>query len=108
MIAIPHELALLKIIRQDKGLSPFHISLFTAMIVLWQEQNYACPFQVTRCKLMAASGIRSPATYHKCLKLLVNRNYIIYEPSFHPGKGSLIYWPDDRVDKVCFQRTISE
>lgn len=86
------DLDLLKIIRQDKGLSPYHISLYIAIVALWQEQHYASPFRVTRYKLMAASGIRSPATYHKCLKLLVSRNYIIYEPSYDPIKGSLVYW----------------
>jgi hypothetical protein len=31
---------------------------------------------------MATSGIRSPATYHKCLKELIATEYIMYEPSF--------------------------
>jgi len=86
------ERVLLNAIHKDKGLSPFHISLFTAMIALWQEQQNAHPFRVSRCKLMEASGIRSPATYHKCLKLLVSRQHILYEPSFDPNKGSLIHW----------------
>ena len=92
MTTTSNDLVLLKVIRQDKGLNPFHISLYTALVALWQEQNYVHPFSVSRCKLMAVSGIRSPATYHKCLQLLVSRNYILYEPSFDPIKGSLVYW----------------
>jgi hypothetical protein len=87
------ERVLLNAIHKDKRLSPFHISLFTAMIALWQEQQYAHPFRISRCELMEASRIRSPATYHKCLKALVNRNHILYEPSFDPVKASLVYWP---------------
>ena len=87
------EQTLLNAIQQDKGLSPFPISLFTAMIALWQQQQYAHPFRISRCKLMEVSGIRSPATYHKCLKLLISRHYILYEPSFNPHRGSLIHWP---------------
>ena len=78
----PPELALLKAIQKHKGLSPFHISLYTAMLSLWQEQQYSIPFRVTRSRLMATSGIRSPATYHKCLKELIAHEFIIYAPSF--------------------------
>ena len=78
----PLELALLKAIQQHKGLNPFHISLYTAMLSLWQEQQYSTSFRVTRSRLMATSGIRSPATYHKCLQELIAKEYIIYEPSF--------------------------
>jgi hypothetical protein len=105
MMAKPRELALVKVLLRDKELRPYHISLFIGMLSLWQEQNYVSPFHVTRCKLMAASGIRSPATYHKCLKLLVYKKYIIYEPSFHPGKGSLVDFPEERPDENCFRRT---
>jgi hypothetical protein len=86
----PPEMALLKAIQQHKGLNPFHISLYTAMLSLWQEQQYKTPFRVTRSRLMATSGIRSPATYHKCLKVLIAKEYIIYEPSFDKHIASRI------------------
>ena len=82
MKKIPAELALLNVIQKHKGLSPFHISLYTAILSLWQEQQYSTPFRVTGSRLMATSGIRSPATYHKCLKELIKEEYTIYEPSF--------------------------
>jgi hypothetical protein len=84
------ELALLKAIQKHKGLGPFHISLYTALLSLWQEQQYNTPFRVTRRRLMATSGIRSPATYHKCLKELIGHEYIIYEPSFDKHIASKI------------------
>ena len=93
----PSELALLKAIQKHKGLSPFHISLYTAMLSLWQEQQYNTPFRVTRSKLMATSGIRSPATYHKCLKELIKEEYIIYEPSFDKHIASRITLVTDKA-----------
>ena len=93
----PAELALLKAVQQQKGLSPFHISLYTAMLSLWQEQQYSTPFRVTRSKLMATSGIRSPATYHKCLKELIKEEYIIYEPSFDKHIASRVTLITDKA-----------
>ncbi len=93
----PPELALLKDIQRHKGLSPFHISLYTAILSLWQEQQYNTPFRVTRSRLMATSGIRSPATYHKCLKELISLEYIIYEPSFDKHIASLVTLVTDKA-----------
>jgi hypothetical protein len=94
----PPELALLKGIQKQKGLGPFHISLYTAMLSLWQEQQYSTSFRVTRSTLMATSGIRSPATYHKCLKELIGCEYIIYEPSFDKYIASRITLVTDKAD----------
>jgi hypothetical protein len=41
---------------------------------------------------MALSHIRSIATYHKCLGQLEVYGYIHYQPSYHPVKGSLVWW----------------
>ena len=43
---------LLTAIRQTKGLSPYPVSLYTAMLSCWQEQGYQMPFRVTRSRLM--------------------------------------------------------
>ncbi|HEY9002070.1 MAG TPA: hypothetical protein VIM89_12005 [Mucilaginibacter sp.] len=44
--------------------------------------------------LMDYSRIASKATYHKCIRDLDGYGYIRYQPSYHPKKGSLVYWPD--------------
>ncbi|WP_299289352.1 hypothetical protein [uncultured Mucilaginibacter sp.] len=93
----PAELALLKAIQRHTGLGPFHISLYSAMLCLWQEQQYSIPFRVTRSRLMQASGIRSPATHHKCLKELIKEEYIIYEPSFDKHTASRITLITDKA-----------
>lgn len=40
---------------------------------------------------MHFSRIKSIATYHKCLKELMDFGYISYEPSYHPVNASSIW-----------------
>jgi hypothetical protein len=86
---------LLKRIRGDNRIGATHVSLFTALFIQWQQNSFASPFAVTRRELMAYSKIASVATYHKCIRELDAFGYIIYQPSFHPQKGSLVYWRSD-------------
>lgn len=55
-------------IAKDTSLLATHISLFTAMFVCWQFNEYVTPFRVNRRQLMAFGKIASIATYHKCIK----------------------------------------
>jgi hypothetical protein len=97
--ATAHELKnygkLLNSIRTDERLLATHISLFTALFVQWQRNDFKSPFPITRKKLMAYSKIASIATYHKCIRELDEYGYIRYQPSFDPIRGSLIYWKED-------------
>jgi hypothetical protein len=86
---------LLRRIRDDNCLGATHVSLFTALFIQWQQNSYESPFAVTRRELMSYSKIASVATYHKCIRELDAFGYIIYQPSFHPQKGSLVYWCPD-------------
>jgi hypothetical protein len=79
-------------IRGDERLLATHVSLFTALFVHWQRNWFINPFRVTRKELMAFSKIASIATYHKCIRELDEFGYIRYQPSYHPAKGSLVYW----------------
>lgn len=77
----------------DNRLLTSHISLITAMFVCWEHSGFVIPFQITRRKLMAYSRIGSIATYHRCISDLDEFGYIRYQPSYHPLRGSLIWWP---------------
>ena len=70
-----------------------HVSLFSALFSCYQQNGFRNPFPITRKTLMGFSKITSIATYHKCMKDQDACGYISYRPSFHPGKGSLVYWP---------------
>ncbi|MFN3802908.1 MAG: hypothetical protein ACK4SB_14675 [Belliella pelovolcani] len=37
---------------------------------------------------MQHSQVKSLGTYHKCMKELVKKNLITYNPSYHPKLGS--------------------
>jgi hypothetical protein len=79
---------------KDQRLMATHISLFTALFVQWQRNDFIRPFPVTRKELMGYSRIASIATYHKCIRELDKYGYISYQPSYHPVNGSLIFWPE--------------
>ena len=96
---------LIKRMGNDKRVIATHISLFTALFIQWQRSDFGSPFSVTRKELMAYSKIASIATYHKCIRELDKYGYIRYQPCFHPGKGSLIYWPENTAQQQNNQTT---
>ena len=81
-------------LESDSRLLPIHISILTAIFICWQHNGFREPFSVTRRKLMAYSKIASIATYHKCIRELITFMYIRYQPSYHPHKGSLVWWAE--------------
>jgi hypothetical protein len=78
-------------ITSDADLTSSHISICTALIVVWIRNGLTSPFNVSRKRLMAAAKIKSITTYHKVIADLAKLNYVIYQPSYHPAKGSLIH-----------------
>lgn len=81
-------------IGKDERLMATHVSLYTALFVHFQRNEFSSPFPVTRKGLMACSRIASVATYHKCIRELDEYGYIHYQPSFNPNLGSLVYWTE--------------
>ena len=77
-------------ITSDANLTTSHIGLCTALISIWIKSDLSNPFNVSRKRLMTAAKIKSITTYHKVISELATLNYVKYEPSYHPGKGSLI------------------
>ena len=89
--------SLLKIIQKDKAVGPYPASLYTAMLTCWQEQGCWESFRVSRSILMPLSGIRSFATYHKCLGVLVQKGYIGYMPSHNNRLASKVILPGNNL-----------
>ena len=83
---------------KDRRLLATHISLFTALFVQWQRNGFISPFHVTRKELMGISRIASVATSHNCIRQLDAYGFIIYQPSFNPKAGSLVYWREQQPD----------
>jgi hypothetical protein len=85
---------LVKRMGSDERLLATHVSLFTALFIFWQRNDFASPFPITRKTLLMFSKIASVATYHKCIRELDEYGYIRYQPSYNPSKGSLVYWTE--------------
>lgn len=87
---IKHLTGFFEKVSTDYDLNPTHISLYMAIFQLWNQNRFQNPISISRDELMRISKIASTATYHKCMKELTEREYVIYKPSFNPFKGSLL------------------
>ena len=75
---------------QDRTLNPTHVSLYIALFQFWNVNRFKNPISITRDEVMRICKISSKATYHKCMRDLNDKNYIKYEPSYNPYKGSMV------------------
>ena len=91
-------------IANDKSLNPTHISLYIGLFQFWNINRFVNPITITREEIMRISKIYSKATYHKCIKDLHQKGYIIYQPSFNPFKGSLISISDLSIGQIPLKR----
>lgn len=78
------------IAREDPSIGPSHISLYLTIVFLYQHHNRQMPIEFRAQQLMDGAKIRSTRTFYKYLQNLVEKKYIVYEPSHSPTKGSLI------------------
>lgn len=67
------------------------MSLYMALFQFWNLNRFQNPFTIIREDIMKASKIGSKTTYTKCLKDLNAWQYIKYDPSFNPHRGSEVY-----------------
>ncbi len=87
---IKHLTAYFDRVVDDHSLNPTHISLYVALFQFWNLNRFQNPISITRDEVMRISKICSKATYHKCMRELHEKGYVIYEPSYNPFKGSML------------------
>ena len=93
-------------IANDTSLNPTHISLYISLFQFWNINRFINPISINRDEIMRISKIYSKATYHKCIKDLDQKGFIVYQPSFNPYKGSLISICDLSIElKLTQKRT---
>ena len=91
MIDINNQLSsFIKMATLHKHLLPSHISLYSALLLIYQKGGFANPFRISRRELMKLSSIRSFTTYHRRLAELIDFGCLIYSPSFDPILASEI------------------
>jgi hypothetical protein len=84
------DMALMRIVADSRA-TVWHISLYTAILHNWYENDFKTPFYISRRQLMDFAHIGSIATYHKCIKQLTDFGYISYFPSYNPYVGTAIF-----------------
>ena len=77
-------------IKNDNRIGTTHISLYMALFQFYNLNRLENPIQITRTGVMEVAKISGLATYHKCMKDLVEYGYIQYQPSYNPSISSQV------------------
>ena len=75
---------------EDDRLNTAHVSLYLALFQFWNLNRFENPISLNRSEVMRVSKIGSKTTYHRCIKQLDEWDYLKYNPSNNPMKGSTI------------------
>jgi hypothetical protein len=76
---------------QEATIGSSHISLYMAFYQLWCHNKWITPVLIKRKEVMKLAKIGSSATYHKCLRQLIEIGCVKYEPSPNPALKSKVY-----------------
>lgn len=85
-----HVMAFFERVAADKRLTPFHISLYLALLHHWRSSGFEEQFPFARKSIQADSRIGSLHTIYRCLRDLAEWGYIQYTTSKNPKVGSAI------------------
>ncbi len=80
-----------EVIVHDVRIGPVHISVYMALLYLWQKQEYVDPIHIFSKDLMPMAKISGIATYYRTLKELNMYGYIKYISTYDRILGSLVY-----------------
>lgn len=80
----------MQLTKEDPRISPAHISLFLAILYVYNNQNCKMPITAFRRDIVGLAKIGN-RLYHACVSDLKEWKYIDYVPSFNPISGSLFY-----------------
>ena len=80
----------MKAIKDDPRISAYHISLYAALVIQWEQKRFEDPLQVFSHEVMPLCKISGTATYHRTIRELHEFGYIKYVPSYNHFLGSLV------------------
>src|SRR5688572_14517354 len=78
-------------IREDHRIRINHVSLYMALFQFYNLNQFRNPVEITKTAVMAAAKISGLATYHNCMRGLVEFGYIQYQPSYNPAISSKVH-----------------
>ena len=93
-------------IQKDFRVKASHITIYAAILQLWNESSETNSIQISRRKIMSLSKIKSLTTYHALMKDLIKFGYIGYEPSYHPKEGSKVELKDPHSIQILDRKLI--
>jgi hypothetical protein len=74
----------------DFRIGPSHVSMYLALFTFYLESGRQKKFAIKRAMVMKRAKILGLATYHKCLKDLVDASLIQYFPSYSSHKSTYV------------------
>jgi hypothetical protein len=77
-------------VNADQRLTPFHISLYLALLHQWQQSSFENHIILNKKTMQNQSRIGSAHTLYRCLYDLSAWGYIAYDVSKSPSRGSSI------------------
>lgn len=75
----------------DVRINTTHISLYMALLQLWNLNQGKNPITISREIIMKMAKISARHTYNKCINELREYGYIIYYPSSNPSICSTVH-----------------
>lgn len=91
-------------ISADGRINVWHISIYMALLHLWNLNDLKSPVPITRREVMKLAHVSSIVTYHKCINQLQEYGYIRYVPSYNPFLGSNVYLFGPENDKSILNK----
>jgi hypothetical protein len=74
------------LVEKDSRLTPFHISIYWALLHVWNKKHFAESFLISKNEILCLSKIGSEHTYYKRVSELHNWNYF----ECIPGKNGVV------------------
>ena len=84
----------------DARIGTSHISLYLAIVSLWQSQGGQKPVALFARQIMNPAKISSSATYVKLLRDLCDGGYLSFEPSFYKRQPSKVHVKELTTHKI--------
>jgi hypothetical protein len=78
-------------IGNDTRIGPVHVSVYMALLNLWDKQGHVNPIHIFSRDIMPMAKISGVATYYRTMKELNKYGYIKYISTYDRILGSLVY-----------------
>jgi Fe2+ or Zn2+ uptake regulation protein len=81
-----------KAIGNDTRIGPVHVSVYMALLNLWEKQGRVNPIHIFSRDVMPMAKISGIATYYRTLRELDRYGYIKYISTYDRVTGSVVYF----------------